>query len=83
MAILLAELVEKHGFKLYSNVKGTDGVHNTYKSKDFIIEEYVTQSEIHTYLMFKNGNHVLQVDPNTDGIFTQWDEFLSQRTKGI
>lgn len=83
MVDLLAELLEKHNFKLDRSVKGTDGVHNTYKSKDFIIEEYVTEVEINTYLMFKNGNHVLQVDPNNDGIFTQWDEFLSQYIKEV
>jgi hypothetical protein len=78
MLMLLAELVEKHGFKLDSNVKGTDGYINTYKSKDFIIEEYVTEESITCYLLNKNRNHVLDVQPNTDGIFNEWDDYLCQ-----
>lgn len=80
MAILLDELVEKHGFKLDNNVKGTDGYINTYKSKDFIIEEYVTEERVTCFLLYKNKNHVLDVQPNNDGIFNEWDEFLCQKS---
>lgn len=77
--MLLSDLVEKHGFKLASKVNGTDGYINTYKSKDFIIEEYVTEDHVTAYLLNKSKNHVLDVQPNTDGIFTEWDEFLCQK----
>ena len=77
--MLLSDLVEKHGFKLSSSVEGTDGTHNIYKSKDFVIEEYVTEDHITCYLLNNSNNHVLDVQPNTDGIFTEWDEFLCSK----
>ncbi len=76
--MLLQEFLDKWGFTLYNSVKGFDGDNEEYRSKSYIIDLYNTEDGITCYLLNKNRTHVLDVQPNTDGIFTEWDEYLSQ-----
>lgn len=74
--MLLSELIGKYGFKLDYTVTDADGTNNKYSSKDFIIDEYIFSEDIYVYLLNKDTSHILEVDYNTDGDFTEWYEFF-------
>ena len=74
---MISDITDKFGFKLDRSVKGHDVIENQYSNKKFIIVEYVTSDSVTAYLLFSNTNHVLDVEPNTDGDFSEWDEYLT------
>lgn len=75
--MLLDELVKKWGFTLYNSVKGFDGDNEEYRNSNYAIDLYSTEEGITCYLLNKDRTHVLDTEPNTNGIFDEWDNYLS------
>ena len=75
----LMDFLEKWGFTPYNSVKGCDGYNIEYRSKSYIIDLYDTGDSVTCYLLNKNKNHVLDVEPIVDGLFDEWDNYLSTR----
>ena len=76
--MILMDFLAKWGFILHYSAKSSDGVHEEYRSKSFIIDLYNTEDGITCYLLNKDRSNVLDVQPNTDGIFDEWDNYLSR-----
>ena len=76
--MLLSEFLKKWGFHLHNSVKGFDGDNEEYRSKDYVIDLYNTKEGITSYLLNKDRTHVLEVQSNSDGIFDEWDAYLSE-----
>lgn len=75
--MILMDFLSKWGFTLHNSVKGYDGYNEEYRNKSYIIDLYYTEDRITCYLLNKDRTHVLDVQPNTDGIFDEWDNYLS------
>lgn len=75
--MLLVEFLTKWNFTLHNSVKGFDGDNEIYKNNKYIIDLYNTKEGITSFLLNKDKSHVLDVEPNTDGIFDEWDNYLS------
>lgn len=75
----LMDFISKWGFTLHNSVKGFDGDNEEYRNKCFVIDLYNTKDGITCYLLNKDRTHVLDVEPNTNGLFDEWDNYLSTR----
>lgn len=73
----LMDFLSKWGFTLHHSVKGCDGYNTEYRSKSYIIDLYGIEDNITCYLLNKNRSHVLDVEPNTNDVFDEWDNYLS------
>lgn len=73
----LMDFLSKWGFTLRNSVKGCDGDNQEYCNRSYIIDLYDIEGSVTCYLLNKNGSHVLDVEPNTSGLFDEWDNYLS------
>ena len=72
----LSEFREKWGFQYVLEEKDHTGTYTKNRNDKFLLKMYETSEGINCYLTNRVGDHILEIQPNTNGVFTDWNDYI-------